>query len=110
MSARKDGARDAKFSGVRKNYRDYNWVNEGVYTDDIPYPLAYPKFLTITKEEFDTVLKYYLDKANKTGPTVNGNIALLDAEGDILDSGVQPSDIDPNLLDGGYFSDEGEFS
>jgi hypothetical protein len=59
-------------------------------------------------EEADDIL---IDKATKVGPTVNGNIALLDVNnlnGDLYDSGVQLSDLSVDIFDGGMFDNTGE--
>lgn len=81
-------------SSIRSRIR--YWYFPGVYSDDA-LPSKY--LLTYTQDEMDI---YLADKANKTGMTDHGNIALLtDVTGDLYDSGVQLPDLFYNILDAG---------
>lgn len=72
------------------------WYFPGVYSDDA---LPGKQFQTYTQEEMDLFLA---DKANKTGMTDHGNIALLtDTTGDLYDSGIGLDDLSYNVLDAG---------
>lgn len=77
-----------------------NYLQMEVFIEDVP---KLP-FMVYTKEEFDTLL---IDKANKTGPTIDGNIALLydnSGLGDLLDSNFNISELDfSNVYDMGDF-------
>lgn len=109
------GNKEAKFAGVRKNYRDFNWVANAAISDDIPY-IRFPDvsgttevFLTYRDYELDNIIRF---KATKTGPTTNGNIALLDKinlNGDLYDSGVQITDFSINEFDGGIYDNSQEY-
>jgi hypothetical protein len=94
---------------VRKRYKDYNWSNEGVFSDDVPFD--FNLFFVYTKKEIDDYIERYIiiDKANKYLPNRHGNIALLDSSGDLLDSEVHPDDLlITDVFDGGLFDNDGE--
>ena len=106
------GNKEAKFPGVRKNYKDYHWQANEALTDEIPYILE----VDIEKIEVyrtkETDINLVLDKATKVGPTVNGNIVLLDVDnldGDIYDSGVQIEDFSITEFNGGVYDNDGEY-
>lgn len=77
--------------------RIHYWYFPGVYSDD---GLSGRKnIITYTQDEMDLFLA---DKANKTGTTDHGNIALLtDVTGDLYDSGIGLDDLSYNVLDAG---------
>ncbi len=110
------GGKEAKFPGVRKNWRDYDWLAHDALSDEIPNISFVPisaspphTFLTYKSTDLDEII---VNKATKTGPTVNGNIALLDTEtlgGDIVDSGHQLEDFSITEFDGGVFDDTQEY-
>lgn len=95
---------------IRKKYRDYNWQNEGVWSDEGQNTYlddGYYSYTTTEIERFIYILT--INKATKTGPVDHGNIALLLEDGDIADSGYHPDDFGlPEILDGGVFNDLGE--
>lgn len=76
----------------------FPWTHAEVYSKD-PRDRN-PKMLTYTEAEFNLL---NFDKANKTGPTVHGEIALLDSEGDLVDSDIHPDDLIVHVLDFGEF-------
>lgn len=101
MANRTDITRNHKGYGV--NIRSNKpWQHNDVYSHDPVYlSPAERTMITYTVEEFDQLIA---DKANKTGETTQGNIALLSAGvGDLVDSGVHPSDLVVCVIDCGEF-------
>jgi hypothetical protein len=101
MANRTDITRNHKGYGV--NIRSNKpWQHNDVYSYD-PLPITIPDrtMITYRVEEFDPLV---INKATKTGETTQGNIALLsDNEGDLVDSGVHPSDLVVCVIDCGEF-------
>lgn len=77
----------------------YPYQHNYVFSTDPLNPDS-PTMWVYTVEEFDALVA---DKANKTGPTDHGNIALLDSSGDLVDSGIHPNDLYICSIDGGTF-------
>lgn len=87
---------------IRSNHP---WQHNDTYSRD-PVEMIIPPdipqtMITYTVSEFDELS---FDKANKTGETTHGNIALLDgSDGDLVDSGIHPSELQICLIDCGEF-------
>lgn len=76
----------------------FPWTHAEVYSRD---PVNFrPRIFTYNTDEIDLLI---IDKANKTGPTRHGEIALLDTSGDLLDSDIHPDDLILQVLDFGEF-------
>lgn len=77
----------------------YPYQHNNVFSTD-PLRIDPPTKIVYTTDELDALTA---DKANKTGETQHGNIALLDYEGDLVDSGIHPSDLVFCSIDCGTF-------
>lgn len=92
-----------RYRGYGVNIRSNKpWQHNDVYSHDPINPvLPMRTMITYTVEEVEQLL---IDKANKTGETTHGNIALLsDEEGDLVDSGIHPSELIVCVVDCGEF-------
>jgi hypothetical protein len=100
---------DAKFPGVHIGWSGkYKWVVRDVILGD-PYRFQLGPWF-YTQSEMDAFL-HVLDirKANKTGLSETGNIALLQlSDGDLVDSGEDLNIFNPEVFDGGMYDDMGE--
>lgn len=72
----------------------YQWQNAISIDGEIPVNGI------ITKYQIDS---WFNEKADKYVPTANGNLALLDRTGNLLDSGMRPDDVRFVNLDFGTF-------
>lgn len=89
-------------SQVPKTYKGKEWskwIHNNVFCDERPPDIDI--FQTYTKEEFDSLI---INKATKTIPTHDNNIALLNnIDGDLVDSGIPIEDIEFDTIDNGVF-------